>query len=59
MWKLQYQKGGTNEELRGDPLHDSIETEEQNKIGNPKKCKETYDMNFLTGYRNSGRIWLM
>ena len=50
---------GMNDELRGDPLHDSTETEEQNKIGNPKNYKEIYRMNWLTGRRISGRTWLM
>ena len=31
---------GMNEELRGDPLHESTETENKIKIGNPKKYKE-------------------
>ena len=33
VWKLQYQKevGGTSEELRGESLHESTETENQNK----------------------------
>ena len=29
------------------------------KISNPKKYKEIYRMNCLTGYRNSVRIWLI
>ena len=39
-----------NEELRRDPLHDSAETENQKKIGNPKKYKEIYRMNCLIGH---------
>ena len=49
--------GGMNEELRGDPLHDSTET--TIKIGNRKRYKEIYRMICLINYRNSGRIWLM
>ena len=53
-------KGGcTNEELRGDPLHDPQKPKTKIKIGNRKKYKEIYRMNCLIGYRNSGRIWLM
>ena len=41
MWKLQYQKevGSTNEELRGDPLHESTETEKQNKKRESKEVQ--------------------
>ena len=48
----------TNEELRWDPLHESTETENQNKNEESKKYKEIYRMNCLIGYRNSGIIWL-
>ena len=50
---------GINEEFRGDPLHDSTETENPNKIVNRKKYKEIYRIKCLIGYMNSGRIWLM
>ena len=48
--------GSTNVELRGNPLHESTETE---KMRNAKKYKEIYLMNCLIGYRNSERIWLI
>ena len=51
--------GGTNEELRGEPLHESTETENHNKKRNRRKYKEIYRMNCLIGYRNSRIIWLM
>ena len=41
MLKLQYQKevGGTSDELRGDPLHESTETENQNKNRESKEVR--------------------
>ena len=48
--------GSTSGELRGDPLHETTETENKNKIGNPKKYKEMYRMSCLIGYRNSGNF---
>ena len=51
--------GGMNEELRGDPLHESTKTENKKKMENQKKYKERYRMNCLIGYRNSERIWLI
>ena len=51
--------GGMNEELQGDPLHDSTETKSKIEIGNTKKYQEKYRINCLIGYRKSGRIRLM
>ena len=48
-----------NEELQGDPLHESTETDNKNKMENEKKYKKIFRMNSLIGYRNSERIWLM
>ena len=42
--------GGTNEELQ---------PKTNRKMGNSKKYKELYRMNWLIGCRNPGRIWLM
>ena len=39
--------GGTNEELRGDPLHESTETENKIKKWNRRNFKEIYRMNCL------------
>ena len=51
--------GSTTEELRGNPLHESTETQNKIKNVNQKKYKKIYCMNCLIGYRNSERIWLM
>ena len=48
-----------NEEVRGDPLHDSIEPKTKIKMVNPKKYKEIYRMSCLIGFKNSERISLM
>ena len=58
--KIQYKKS-TSEELRWDPLHDSTETENQNKNEGSQKRKytEIFRISCLIGYRNSGRIWSM
>ena len=44
--------GNTSEKLRGDPLHETTETE---KMGKQEKYKEIYRMNCRIGYRNSDR----
>ena len=51
--------GSTSGELRGDPLHETIEIENKNKKRNQKKYKEMYRMNCPIGHRNSGKFWLM
>ena len=43
---VQQRSGSTSEELRGDPLHETKETENKKK-GNQKKYKEIYRMNLL------------
>ena len=56
---MSERSGGMNEELLGDPLHDSTEPKTKVKMRNRKKYKEIYCMNCLIGYRNSERLWLM
>ena len=51
--------GSTNEELRGDPLHESTDTENKKKMENAKKYKEMYRANWLIGYRSSKKFWSM
>ena len=51
--------GSASGELRGDPLHESKDTENKMKVENQKKYKEIYRMKCLIGYRNSGISWLM
>ena len=52
--------GSTSGELQGDPLHETTETENQNKNRESKEVqRESYRMNCLIGCRNSERIWLM
>ena len=53
---VQERSGSTSGELRGDPLHETTETE---NMGNQKKYKEIYRTNCLIGYRHSDRNWLM
>ena len=55
---VQERGGSTSEELRGDPLHESTETEKI-KMVSAKTYKEIDRMSCLIGYRNSGRIYLM
>ena len=52
--------GSTSEELRGDPLHETTETENKNKNGEVQlKYRAIYCMTFRTGYRISERTWSM
>ena len=46
--------GGANEELRRDPLQDSTETENQNKIEDDEEVQRDFRMNCLIGNRKSG-----
>ena len=50
--------GSISVELRGDPQHDSTETENKQKMKD-SKYKAIYYMNCRIGYRNSERIWSM
>ena len=55
---VQERSGSTSEELRGDPLHETTETENKKKMEN-QKYKEIYYRNCLIGCRSSERLWSM
>ena len=51
--------GSTSEELRGDPLHESTETENKNNNGSAKKYKAICCVTCRTGFRVSEKVWSM
>ena len=51
--------GSTSERCRGDPLHESTNTENKNKNEGREKYRAICCMNCRTGCRNSGKVWSM